>query len=213
MAKLEGISGMQMGDGLGGKIALSIQKGLLRILSNSTISYLTATAANPSNAHSGTLTYYVPEGVQTFDYGAAGLATPFQDLETGLISFNMDTRRSIKYEYETFDISRLDEQGAIIAQATTSAAMAILNDMNAHFITFLSGPAVPTTQEIVLTQLGSTEDMTDATMIAGRNDINRIQRALIEMSKVYDRKQLGVNKDQFLVLLDGIADLNIRSSF
>ena len=125
MAVLTGIQALQMGDGASGKAALSIKTRVLRILADSKLSYMLATMMNANDVKAGTVSYYVPEIIGSNDYGAAG-AGAFNAPNSGIVSVNINTRRDVKWEWETFDISRLEEGDYILGMITTGIAMAVL---------------------------------------------------------------------------------------
>lgn len=213
MAKLEGISGIQIGDGSSGKVALAIQTGVLRILKeDGSFAYKTATIMNKGQVKAGSVTYQVPELVQAEDYGTGTSA--FQTLNSGLVTVPINTRRTIKYTYETFDASRLGDMEYLIGIIAQSMSTTILYDLNAHFFAFLVEKFELTngalrTQNITLPNLVQ-EGKTSEEI---RDSIYKLQRLTVQISKKFDKKQYGVAKSELMVFLDPMADVNIRQAY
>ncbi|WP_300351203.1 hypothetical protein [Clostridium sp.] len=86
---------------------------------------------NPSSVKSGTVAYQVPEILQAEDYGDG--TTTSQIPQSGLVEISIDTRRDIKYDVETFDQTRLGDMEYVIGIIASASALAIQNDLNAHF--------------------------------------------------------------------------------
>lgn len=213
MAILQGIAGMQMGDGAGGNVALSITTNVLRILSDQKLSYLTATMNNPTSVTNGTASYYVPELIGTTAYGdgTTGRVNP----QSGLVSYNLDTRRVAKWTLETFDLTRLQEANYIVGMITSGLAMAIQADLNAQFLMFLKnqfevGGAL-VAQTLTLDYIGTKQ--TTINPEAARNDLNLMEYQLADISTSYNKLALGVNKAEVMTLLSPYADIGIRNGF
>lgn len=213
MAVLQGISGMNIGDGAGGNIALSIQERVLRILADSQLSYLAATMRNPQSVKAGTATYYVPEIIGANDYGVSGSA--FVTPQSGLVSFNLDTRRDVKHEYETFDVERIDQSDYIIGMISIGIAMAIQADLNGQFLTYLkkqfdAGGALAA-QKVVTKYIGTK----NATMTKeqAREDYINLQYTIVDLMTTFDKNKLGVNKSEFITILAPLADVNLKNAF
>lgn len=211
--KLDGISGMQIGDGAGGKVALAIQTGILRILKgDGSFAYKTATIMNKDQVKSGSVSYQIPELVQAEDYGTG--TSPFQTLNSGLVTIPINTRRTIKYTYEIFDASRLGSMEYLIGMIAQTVSMTILYDLNANFFSFLTDKFNLTTGELrtqnitlpVLTQEGVTSEEV-------RTGLYKLQRLAVQISKKFDKKQYGVSKAELMVFLDPLADVNIRQAY
>lgn len=215
MAVLQGISGLAMGDGAGGKIALSINTQVLEILSNDKLSYLTATITNPAQVQNGTVSYYVPEIIGSGEYGTAGEGTQFTEPAAGLVSINIDKRRQNKYEVETFDISRLNESGYILGVVAAGIARAIQADLNAEYLTFIvsqfkvSGSLE--TQVLELANVGKGQP--DLTPELSRVDYNRIQLQIAKFQKMFDKRMLGVGVNEIYGVLSVEADIDLRNAF
>lgn len=215
MAKLQGISGMDIGDGAaGGKVALDLQTRILRILYDSNFSYMTATVLNPGQISAGTVSYQVPEVLQTEDYTDG--TTGFQKLNSDIVQVNIDTRRTVKYTYETFDQSRLGSMEGIIGAIANSVAMAIQNDLNLHFWEFVAklfgkkGAA----GELVAQQLTLPKLVDKAATVAEiKAAVKELQWKGTDISKMYDKNAMGVSKAELLIFLDPYADINIRQIY
>lgn len=215
MAILQGISGLSMGDGEAGKIALSINTQVLDILSNDKLSYLTATITNPAQVKNGTVSYYVPEIIASGEYGTAGEGTQFVEPAAGLVSINIDKRRQNKYEVETFDISRLNESGYILGVVAAGIARAIQADLNAEYLSFLvaqfkTGGSLAT-QILELANVGKGNP--DLTPELSRVDYNRIQLQIAKFQKMFDKRMLGVGVNEIYGVLSVEADIDIRNAF
>ena len=214
MAQLQGISGLKWGDGNGGQVALSIHTNVLRILRNDKLSYLTATMRNPGSVKNGTASYYVPEIIGTKDYDA-GDAT-FADPETGLVSFNLDTRRQAKYEIETFDISRLQEANYLMGEIAVGLAYSIQADLNSAFLSYLvkqfdGSSGALRTQVLELATIGKPDPA--MTPEKARVDYNTWQYKIIDISRQYNKKLLGVPKADMFNIVSPRLDVGIRNAF
>lgn len=215
MAVLQGISGLAMGDGTGGKIALSINTQVLEILSNDKLSYLTATITNPAQVMGGTVSYYVPEIIGSGEYGTAGEGVQFTEPQAGLVSINIDKRRQNKHEVESFDISRLNESGYILGMVAAGIARAIQADLNAEYINFLvaqfkTGGDLQT-QVLELAEVGKGNPA--LTPEQSRIDYNRIQLKIAQFQKLFDKRMLGIATNEIYGILSVEADIDIRNAF
>lgn len=215
MAVLQGISGLAMGDGNAGKIALSINTQVLEILSNDKLSYLTATITNPAQVQNGTVSYYVPEIIGSGEYGTAGEGTQFTEPAAGLVSINIDKRRQNKYEVETFDMSRLNESGYILGVVAAGIARAIQADLNAEYLSFIvsqfkTGGDLQA-QVLELANVGKGNP--DLTPEQSRVDYNRIQLQIAKFQKMFDKRMLGVGVNEIYGVLSVEADIDIRNAF
>ena len=218
MAVLQGISGLAMGDGNAGKIALSINTQVLEILSNDKLSYLTATITNPAQVQNGTVSYYVPEIIGSGEYGTAGEGTNFVEPAAGLVSINIDKRRQNKYEVETFDISRLNESGYILGVVAAGIARAIQADLNAEYLTFIvsqfkngTGTLALAGQILELDNVGKGNPA--LTPEQSRVDYNKIQLQIAKFQKMFDKRMLGVGVNEIYGVLSVEADIDIRNAF
>ena len=215
MAVLQGISGLAMGDGAGGNIALSINTQVLEILSNDKLSYLTATITNPAQVQNGTVSYYVPEIIGSGEYGTAGEGTTFTEPAAGLVSINIDKRRQNKYEVETFDMSRLNESGYILGVVAAGIARAIQADLNAEYLTFIVSQFKTSgsleTQVLELDNVGKGNPA--LTPELSRVDYNRIQLQIAKFQKMFDKRMLGVGVNEIYGVLSVEADIDIRNAF
>ena len=218
MAVLQGISGLAMGDGNAGKIALSINTQVLEILSNDKLSYLTATITNPAQVQNGTVSYYVPEIIGSGEYGTAGEGTNFVEPAAGLVSINIDKRRQNKYEVETFDISRLNESGYILGVVAAGIARAIQADLNAEYLTFIvsqfkngTGTLALAGQILELDNVGKGNPA--LTPEQSRVDYNKIQLQIAKFQKMFDKRMLGVGVNEIYGVLSVEADIDLRNAF
>ena len=215
MAVLQGISGLAMGDGDNGKIALSINTQVLEILSNDKLSYLTATITNPAQVQNGTVSYYVPEIIGSGEYGTAGEGTTFTEPAAGLVSINIDKRRQNKYEVETFDISRLNESGYILGVVAAGIARAIQADLNAEYLTFVVSQfkVSGSLEQQVLELENVGKGLPDLTPEKSRVDYNRLQLQIAKFQKMFDKRMLGVGVNEIYGVLSVEADIDLRNAF
>lgn len=216
MATIQGISGMQMGDGAGGKVALSIQKQVLRILSDNILSYATATALNPASVKAGTATYYVPELIGAEAYGTG--TSKFHVPQSGLLSFNLDTRRTVKWEVETFDLSRLNESDYIMGMISTGIAMAIQADLNGQFWKYLVEKFDKNTGDSKLkTQVLSTDYLTKKNKTIDPDtafgDYIQIEYLYNDINQTFDKNKLGIPKAEIMAIFAPIVDTNLKIAF
>lgn len=217
MGALTGITGMGgafgIGDGASGNVALAIQTGVLRILyGDRSFAYKTATILNKGELKTGSVTYQIPELVQAEDYGTGSSA--FQKLNSGTVTIPINTRRTVKYKYETFDASRLGEMEYLIGIISQTLAETVLHDLNAHFFAFLTDKFKLDTGELRqqnlslpnLTKFGATTDEV-------RQAIYALQYKAVQISQEFTKKQYGVSKGELMVFLDPKADVNIRQAY
>ena len=218
MAVLQGISGLAMGDGNAGNIALSINTQVFELLSNDKLCYLTATITNPAQVKNGTVSYYVPEIIGSGEYGTAGEGTNFVEPAAGLVSINIDKRRQNKYEVETFDISRLNESGYILGVVAAGIARAIQADLNAEYLTFIvsqfkngTGTLALAGQILELDNVGKGNPA--LTPEQSRVDYDRIQLQIAKFQKMFDKRMLGVGVNEIYGVLSVEADIDLRNAF
>lgn len=220
MAILQGISGLQWGDGASGNVALSIHTEVLRILRSNKLSYMSATLRNPGQVAAGTASYYVPEIVQTNYYGAAG-SSGFSIPQTGLISFNLDKRRDAKWEVEQFDIARLQDSTYILSVIAAGLAGAIQSDLNAEYLAFLTsqfkqnGPlnnnSTNVHQVVDIPTLWKTD--VNVTPEECRKDFLLLQQQVIKFTKKFNKQMLGLERNEVFAVLSYEADINLRNAF
>ena len=214
MAILQGISGLQWGDGKGGQVTLSIHTEVLRILRSNKLSYMSATLRNPGQVATGTATYYVPEIIPTKYYGASGSST-FSVPQTGLVSFNLDKRRDAKWEVEQFDISRLQDSTYILSVIAAGLAGAIQSDLNAEYLAFLTTQFHSTgalkDQVVDIPTLWNTD--VNVTPENCRKDFLLLQHQVIKFTKKFNKQMLGLEKNEVFAVLSYEADINLRNAF
>ena len=214
MAILQGISGLQWGDGKGGQVALSIHTEVLRILRSNKLSYMSATLRNPGQVAAGTASYYVPEIVQTNYYGAAG-SSGFSIPQTGIISFNLDKRRDAKWEVEQFDIARLQDSTYILSVIAAGLAGAIQSDLNAEYLAFLTTQfktgGTLNSQTVEIPTLWKTD--VNVTPEECRKDFLLLQQQVIKFTKKFNKQMLGLERNEVFAVLSYEADINLRNAF
>lgn len=214
MAILQGISGLQWGDGAGGNVALSIHTEVLRILRSNKLSYMSATLRNPGQVQAGTASYYVPEIVQTNYYGAAG-SSGFSIPQTGLISFNLDKRRDAKWEVEQFDIARLQDSTYVLSVIAAGLAGAIQTDLNAEYLAFLTtqfkSDGTLNSQTVEIPTLWKTD--VNVTPEECRKDYLLLQQQVMKFTKKFNKQMLGLERNEVFAVLSYEADINLRNAF
>ena len=220
MAVLTGISGMSMGDGTtNGKIALDIQKGILKILSESGFSYITATVGDKRQVAAGSVSYQLPEILQTEAYGDG--TTGFQNINSGIIEIPINIRRTVKYSYEIFDYARLGFFTGVVGMIANSVAVSIQNDLNANFWSFLISQFNLTNgtlraQNLTLPDLGVGADINnpvEPTSEAVRTALFKLQIKAIQINKTYNKRALGIPKEELMIFLAPECDAVIRQAY
>lgn len=216
MAAITGISGMQIGDGAGGKIALSIEQYVLRILVDGGFAWRFATSTNPSTIKAGTAYYYVPEVIQGgSDYQSGNIT--YDTPQVGEIKFNVDKRSYTAYEYELFDVERIYESDAIMSQIATSLAIQVEAQLNADFWlqlkNVLTTDTTVKTQALELSVLGTDYPTAPFTPDQAFNDYEKMDYQIMKISKLFDKTMVGVNKDEILTILAPEVDAGLRIAF
>ena len=218
MAILQGISGLQWGDGKSGQVALSIHTEVLRILRSNKLSYISATLRNPGQVATGTATYYVPEIIPTKYYGASG-SSGFSIPQTGIISFNLDKRRDAKWEVEQFDIARLQDSTYILSVIAAGLAGAIQSDLNAEYLAFLTtqfkeGGDLNKDQKRQVVDIPKLwETSVNVTPEECRKDFLLLQHEVIKFTKKFNKQMLGLERNEVFAVLSYEADINLRNAF
>lgn len=214
MANITGITGLTLLDGAGGKIALSIKTRVLRILSDQHLSYMSATIHNQEVFHqTGTATYYVPELIQTEAYGTGN--TPAQTPAAGIVSVNVDTRITAKYEIETFDISRITDATSILNQVAIGLALSLTATLNATFLKYVTdlfrtGQTLAA-QKVVLQNISS-EDL-NKTADEMYQDWMKMEYTINTINRLYNKQMLGVPKADVMSILSPTADVGLMRAF
>ena len=214
MAIIQGISGLTLGDGAGGKIALSVKELVQRILADTQLTYMAATVNNPDSLKFGSAHYYTPELIQVEAYGAAG-AGAFQTPQVGLTTITLDKQDMAKYEVETFDVTRIRSAAEVLGQVATGLALAIQNSLNAQFWKFLAAEFVTGTgqlqaQTITLPNLGD----------AGQHqpddfyeDYLKLEYKMVEINQTFNKRALGIPKAEVMTVLSPKCDVGLRRAF
>lgn len=214
MAIIQGISGLTLGDGAGGKIALSVKELVQRILADTQLTYMSATVNNPGTLAFGTAHYYTPEIIQVEAYGAAG-AGAFQNPQVGLTTINLNKQDMAKYEVETFDVTRLQSAQEILGQVATGLALAIQNSLNAQFWKFLAAEFVTGTgslqaQTITLPNLGDDGQHTPDDFY---EDYLKLEYKMVEINQTFNKRALGIPKAEVMTVLSPKCDVGLRRAF
>lgn len=208
---LKGITGLDIGNGDGGHVALALQDAVLDILSSQNlVAHLTARAQTSTTA--GTVAYYKAFTAQTSSYSVGQKIT--QKPQIGLVSIDLDTFRSAVLEIEDFDESRLGASGNtalnIVAGSLARAASA---DMEAAFLcrmfvlgTDEAGTAWDTNKTVELPELA-----TDDVSVTGQ----QIKDAFTKLSyiekgfrKTFNKEAVGMNTKSVIAVLDSFAETN-----
>lgn len=217
MAVITGISALILGDGQGGKAALNIiQNKILRILSDTNLSYMTATLTNPADVRGGTVHYWVPEIIKADQYGTG--TNTYDVPQVGTVSIPINTRRDVRYTFETFDISRLQTPDVILGQIASGVALAVQNDLNGHFLRFLAnqfatgGDLEQKNQRIQLANLGATA-VGNQTPDDFFNDYLTLEYLYAKINMIFDNKTMGIPKAEVMCLFSPFADIALRRAF
>lgn len=211
MGVVTGISAMQIGDGMGGKASLAIKQAILGFLKNTFFTYKVA-SVDTATVNVGSVTYKLPEFLQTEKYNPAGITR--QVLQMKDITIPINIQRALAYETETFDVSRLGSWRAVVGMIASSVGSMIEADLNSHFWLKLKEQFDLTkgalrSQNIVLPQLQK-EDVTD---VEARQAIRKLRWLYTQISKTYTKSQLGVKKDQLLLITCPEADMTFSEAF
>lgn len=214
---LQGISGIQFGDGAGGKVALSITERVQRILSDEWFTYMSATVNNPNEIHyTGTVWYRKPEILAPTNYEAMVGESP-QVVQAGQVGVNIDTRRGVKYEMEDFDLARIKDVDALVGQVAAGLAIAIRADLNAQFWLrvrnlFATGQTLQN-QKIELEFLGTQQAYTQALSDKLFNDLMTINYKINRISQTFNKHAVGVAKSEVMSVVSLDFDTSLMEAF
>ena len=230
MAILQGIQGMFMNDGAGGKIALDINRRVLTILNSGRLSFLTCTI-NEAQARAGTIWFDKPEIIQNQEYVDNSYNTPtttaegqtpaapagggtnyYQTPTSGKIAVNIDKTRAAGYQVETFDLVSLGNPNAILGQIASSLAMAMTKQLNATFLQYLvnyfagAGSKQITALDVLDKEAYNTpEDC--------RKDLDKLTKRLARFTQIYDEEKAGIEAGQFVTVTSPIVHVNMMNAF
>lgn len=231
MAILQGIQGMFLNDGAGGKIALDINRRVLTILNSGRLSFLTCTI-NEAQARAGTVWFDKPEIIQNEEY-VANYNTPsttadgqeptppapagggknyYQTPVSGQIAINIDKTRAAGYQVETFDLVSLANPNAILGQIASSLAMAMTKQLNATFLQYLvdyfagAGFKQTTALDVLDKEAYNTPE-------ACRQDLDKLTKRLARFTQIYDKEKAGIDGGQFVTVTSPIVHVNMMNAF
>ena len=229
MAILQGIQGMFMNDGAGGKIALDINRRVLTILNSGRLSFLTCTI-NEAQARAGTIWFDKPEIIQNQRYvdsyntptttaegqtppaPAGGGTNYYQTPVSGKIAVNIDKTRAAGYQVETFDLVSLGNPNAILGQIASSLAMAMTKQLNATFLQYLvdffagAGSKQTTALKVLDKEAYNTPE-------ACRDDLDKLTKRLARFTQIYDKEKAGIDGGQFVTVTSPIVHVNMMNAF
>lgn len=233
MAILQGIQGMFLNDGAGGKIALDINRRVLTILNSGRLSFLTCTI-NEAQARAGTVWFDKPEIIQNEEYianyntpttTAEGQTPPapagggknyYQTPVSGQIAINIDKTRAAGYQVETFDLVSLGNPNAILGQIASSLAMAMTKQLNATFLQYLVDffadklDIKGSTQKTPLAVLDKEAYNTPESC---REDLDKLTKRLARFTQIYDKEKAGIDGGQFVTVTSPIVHVNMMNAF
>lgn len=214
MAVITGISGIQIGDGAGGNIALTITTRVLKILSSMNLSYLSATIKNPNDVKNGSVTFYRPELIQVGDYGTTPTTGTFDAAQVPSFQVNLSTRRVGRWTYEEFDLSRMGGVESVMGMIANGLALSVQADLNAHFLDYVTTQLKTTlkAQNLVLPNLAPA-DPAAMTPEISRQAMNALKYKVGQLSKMYDKAKLGVPYSEIITLLSVESDIVIENAF
>ncbi|MGL5854400.1 MAG: hypothetical protein ACRCYA_04090 [Cetobacterium sp.] len=128
---------------------------------------------------------------------------------------NIDTRRMVKYEYEEFDVSRVDNIDYILGQIASGTALGIEADLNSAFLTFLvtyfnvpANAKQTTTLNFLLA-----DETADPTIEQYRSDLRKMKMKQAVLSKRFSKKELGVVESEFITLIAPEVRVNLEQCF
>ena len=230
MAILQGIQGMFLNDGAGGKIALDINRRVLTILNSGRLSFLTCTI-NEAQARAGTIWFDKPEIIQNQEYVDNSYNTPtttaegqtppaptgggtnyYQTPVSGKIAVNIDKTRAAGYQVETFDLVSLGNPNAILGQIASSLAMAMTKQLNATFLQYLvdyfagAGSKQITALDVLDKEAYNTPE-------ACRADLDKLTKRLARFTQIYDKEKAGIDGGQFVTVTSPIVHVNMMNAF
>ena len=229
MAILQGIQGMFLNDGAGGKIALDINRRVLTILNSGRLSFLTCTI-NEAQARAGTIWFDKPEIIQNQEYvdsyntptttaegqtppaPAGGGTNYYQTPTSGKIAVNIDKTRAAGYQVETFDLVSLGNPNAILGQIASSLAMAMTKQLNATFLQYLvnyfagAGSKQITALDVLDKEAYNTPE-------ACRADLDKLTKRLARFTQLYDKEKAGIDGGQFVTVTSPIVHVNMMNAF
>lgn len=229
MAILQGIQGMFLNDGAGGKIALDINRRVLTILNSGRLSFLTCTI-NEAQARAGTIWFDKPEIIQNQEYvdsyntptttaegqtppaPAGGGTNYYQTPTSGKIAVNIDKTRAAGYQVETFDLVSLGNPNAILGQIASSLAMAMTKQLNAVFLQYLvdyfagAGFKQTTALDVLDKEAYNTPE-------SCRADLDKLTKRLARFTQIYDKEKAGIEAGQFVTVTSPIVHVNMMNAF
>lgn len=99
--------------------------------------YASATVANPQSLHAGIAYFRVPERLLVEDY-KKGTGGATQNPKMNLVKVPLDFEKFAKYEWETFDMARLESpvEGAFEAKIAGSLGLGMTAQLDAHFLSY-----------------------------------------------------------------------------
>lgn len=209
MSQIIGTSGIALGDGEGGYIALSVKEQVMRNLHQSLATFLQARAPQSGSIIGGaTIAYSIPLYGTTQEYEQGQNAQLNPNVELKLV--NVSNRRTQFYEIESFDESMIapDVIGNLIGQIAANLSTTIMADQNAHFFLALKDYFDQNdSQTLYLPQLYDTT-------VQSTTDKEYLQKSLLiakaNLQKVINNKYIGVRGNEFYGLVDVIGKTNIQ---
>lgn len=213
---------------------------MLQILYTTDFRYRYATAATQQEVKDGSVSYWVPEVLQTGAYNNTQLgqtAVP-QIPQVGLIKVPIDITRFVKTESEDYDLERLSNRDEIMGQIASSVAISLQADINGNFwmcvynLFATGGQLANKNQTMILKFLGSgfqtLEDLynstkpEDATKLAelAKNapnnmwlDYRRLQNVFTTFYQTYTKKIMGVRKNDITAIMCPQVDDDMMTLF
>lgn len=211
MAVLTGFSGMQIGDGNGGKVSLAILAKTLKFLKNTFFAYKVA-SIDTATVNAGSVTYKLPEFLQAEGYNPGGINRQVMQMKDITIPINI--QRALAYETETFDVSRLGSWKAVVGMIASAIGVIIEADLNSHFwlklkeqFDLTKGPLRQ--QNLVIPEL----QKENVTQEESKGAIRKIRWTYTQISKKFTKSQLGVKKSELLLVTCPEADMTFSEAF
>ena len=207
MAEFLQATGISIGDGAGDHIALSIKEAVLRNLSQSLATFLQARAPQSGSViGNGSINYRIPLYGTTQAYEQS--QTVDVNPNVANIGVKVGSYRTSFYELESFDVSMVGAEGsAAIAEIAANLSQQIMADENAHFFKALKdyfdnhGEQTIYAPTLVSKKVLS-EDQ-------GRLLQKEVANAVNGMTKIINKKYIGVKASEFFGLIDRFAATNL----
>jgi hypothetical protein len=208
MAVFTGISGTEMLDIEGGKVALSLVEGdILRTLSSSTDSFIVFNARNglvDDNVNAGNVYFRLLKVIGVSSYTPSYQTSDNPTLDS--IDVKLNQNQAISYEIGDYDIVQIKTASQLRSRLAENGSLAIRKNLDAQFLMKIKAEMVAGNISFL-----ETPNLVDYTAKVDdvKADAFKIKQKITELSKAYDGFALGTNQNEFRVALavEGIDNL------